>query len=172
LAFDAVFCQNCGASVERSLPPVAFGKFTSIKPSRPLGVTILAILSLISGVCLILLSGIMLTAGAVILGMTTVWGSLITTILQALAVVLALWGLLQLVIGWGLWNGKNWARLITIALAILGIITALILHSLSGIIVLAVSAIIIYYLLRPHVKTYFGKGIEPEPTEKTTSIVV
>src|SRR5438132_1427249 len=70
-------------------------------------------------------------------------------------------------IGWGLWNLKNWARITAIVFAVLGMLggaTGLmwaLMHFnpvlLTGAIVRAgIAALIFWYLNQPHVKTAFG----------------
>lgn len=116
--------------------------------TRPLGVTIIAILIVISGV-LILIVGI----------------GLIFVIFGAIPLAI---GLAYLVMAYGLLNGRGWAWTISIIVLIIGIILQIISiprtiasgSSLSGdIISIAISAFILYYLYRPHVKSYFGRTV-------------
>ena len=97
------------------------------------------------------------------------------------AVLLAI-GIIYIFISYGLLTGKGWAWTITIILVIIGIgiqvlfaVTGplfnesfintddvdasdyLILEIIGSIIVIAINALILYYLFRPHVKSYFGK---------------
>jgi uncharacterized membrane protein (DUF2068 family) len=82
---------------------------------------------------------------------------------------------------YGLWKGKGWACTISIIVLSIGITIDIISVSItstgrfsntgsnllgdiaSGIVSLAINALIIYYLYRPHVKAYFGKTI-PMPS--------
>ena len=125
--------------------------------TRPLGVTIIAILIVISGV-LILLVGIGLVAIGPIIGLVFVaFGAI------SLAV-----GIAYLVMAYGLLKGKGWAWTLSTIVLIIGIILEVISiprtiasgSSLSGdIISIAISAFILYYLYRPHVKSYFGRTV-------------
>jgi hypothetical protein len=83
---------------------------------------------------------------------------------------------------YGLRKGKGWACTISIIALFIGITIDIISVSItstgifsttgsnllgdieSGIVSLAINALIIYYLYRPHVKAYFGKTI-PMPSK-------
>jgi uncharacterized membrane protein HdeD (DUF308 family) len=107
---------------------------------RPLGVTIIAILTAIGGI-IFLLSGIV----SLIIG--------IGFLLLAL-------GIAYLVMAYGLWNGRGWAWTITLILTVIGIIVgigSLVTGNGGAVIGIIIQAIVIYYLYRPNVKAYFGK---------------
>lgn len=146
---------------------------------RPLGVAILAGLGIIGGI-FALLGGIALLAAGALLG-----GLITAALLESSvgfflppaflgfffgvfgAIVLVL-GLLVIVLGWGLWAGKDWARLITIVLTGIGALFALIALVSGGvpsIFALAIDALIIWYLTRPHVVAFFR-----QPSAYRTSI--
>jgi drug/metabolite transporter (DMT)-like permease len=135
---------------------------------RPTGVTVIAILIIIGGI-LLLLAGI---AGVAV-------GSLFISEIIGLgfviigAIILAV-GIGYLVVSYGLLKGKRWAWTITVVLLFIGIAinvvsiifgsfainmdTSSFLTTNSGSIVgIIISVIILYYLYRPHVKSYFGK---------------
>jgi len=95
-----------------------------------------------------------------------------------IGVVVIVIGLLYLGLAWGLWSGKGWAWVISLILAGLGIVVSLI--SLAGggfgaLFVLILDAIIMYYLLTPHVRTFFGeyrtKTLLQPPTQPIQSSV-
>ena len=136
---------------------------------RPTGVTVIAVLVIIGGI-LLLLAGI---AGVVV-------GSLSISQIIGLgfviigAIILAV-GIGYLVVSYGLLKGKRWSWTITVVLLFIGIaidVASIIIFgyftfdtdtssflttnsgSIAGIII---SVIILYYLYRPHVKSYFGK---------------
>ena len=81
-------------------------------------------------------------------------------VLVALAVV-------SFVVAYGLLKGRGWAWTVTLILSIISIvwnaITIVTALNFGGIISIIISAVIIYYLYRPHVKAYFGKGVSPSP---------
>jgi uncharacterized membrane protein (DUF2068 family) len=97
---------------------------------RPLGVTILAILTVISGI-----------------------GFLVSVILVPL-------GIAMLVVAYGLWKGKRWAWTITLVLSFIGIALGLASIATGNIVSIwpvIINAIVIYYLYRPNVKAFFGR---------------
>lgn len=107
---------------------------------RPLGVTIIAILTAIGGI-IFLLSGIV----SLIIG--------IGFLLLAL-------GIAYLVMAYGLWNGRGWAWTITLVLTVIGIIVgigSLVTGNAGAVVGIIIQAIVIYYLYRPNVKAFFGK---------------
>jgi lysylphosphatidylglycerol synthetase-like protein (DUF2156 family) len=138
-----------------------------LKPSRPTGIAILAILELIGGV-IVLLAGI---------GLAALGGSLLTAlgypVFGGLAALigggLAVFGLVALGVGWGLWTGKGWAWWLAVILSILGVLGSLAsvaVGSPTSIVGLIVDAVILWYLFRPHVQAFFGRGVSqlaPQP---------
>jgi uncharacterized membrane protein HdeD (DUF308 family) len=107
---------------------------------RPLGVTIVAILTVIGGLIFLGFGLLFLIVGIGIL-------------------LLAL-GIAYLVMAYGLWKGRGWAWTITLILSGIGIIVAIVsLATGNGgaIISIIIHAVVIYYLYRPNVKSFFGK---------------
>ena len=135
---------------------------------RPTGVTIIAILIIIGGI-LLLLAGIgVIAVGSLFISQIIGLGFVIIG-----AIILAV-GIGYIVVSYGLLKGKRWAWTITVVLLFIGIainVVSIIFGSfainmdistfltvnsgnIAGIII---SVIILYYLYRPHVKSYFGK---------------
>jgi uncharacterized membrane protein HdeD (DUF308 family) len=107
---------------------------------RPLGVTIIAILTIIGGI-------IFLASGIVLL-------------IIGIGIILLALGIAYLVMAYGLWKGKGWAWTITLILSAIGIIVALVsiaFGNVAAIINVIIHGIVIYYLYRPNVKAFFGK---------------
>jgi hypothetical protein len=118
------------------------------KPKRPTGVTVLAILEILGG-----LAGLGFGA-AVLIGNA----SALRYVLGALATIFSI---LALVLGIGFLGGKGWAWTLGIVVGVLNIITSLAQAAIgdySEVIGIIFPIIIIYYLMRPHVKAFFGKG--------------
>ena len=114
--------------------------------NRPLGVTIIAILAVIGGIGSVL-SGFAIIAIIPLLGI--IFGGLLIII-----------GLAYFVVAYGLWKGLNWAWNITLIVSVIGIIVGLgsiVVGNIGALFHLIVNVIVIYYLYRPNVKTYFGK---------------
>jgi len=123
---------------------------------RPTGVTILAILEIISGAIAIGI-GISFSAlwGSMGMGMMgDAGGGAIISIIGGITVVL---GVISFVMAWGLLKGKPWAWTITLILTIISLIFDLPLMNIIGLII---DIVILYYLFRPHVKAYFGKSAQ------------
>jgi uncharacterized membrane protein (DUF2068 family) len=78
-------------------------------------------------------------------------------ILGAMLIVL---GIANFVVAWGLFKGKGWAWIVTIIINIITAIlniTSIVAGSIGSIGGLIINGIIIYYLYRPNVKSYFGR---------------
>jgi uncharacterized membrane protein (DUF2068 family) len=100
--------------------------------SRPLGITIIAIIVAIYGV-LGVIGGILLLGASVALGV-------ITLVL----------GLLQLILAWGLWTLQPWAFWATVVLEVLALLNGIFAltrgNAASGIIGIVIALIVLVYL--------------------------
>jgi hypothetical protein len=166
----------------------------STPKSRPLGVTIIAILNIIGGVIMLIFGIGLVILGAVlpslppsVFNQSQIQGNLTAgqapippsgappMALQSLfggvgiafgAVLVAL-AIVSFIVAYGLLKGRGWAWTVTLILSIISIvwnaITIATAANFGGIISIIISAVIIYYLYRPHVKAYFGKGVSPSP---------
>ena len=123
---------------------------------RPTGVTILAILEAIAGVYYLATGFGDFVATSIIrtLAGSGIPSDILPLISRSVGAVLLIFGLASLLLAWGLWTGKGWARLIALVIAILSIIASLISFHLIGVVI---DGIIIYYLTRPNVKQFFTK---------------
>lgn len=136
---------------------------------RPTGVTIIAILNIIGGI-IGLFGGIALVAIGSVLpsafeqgadmgmmaGMFGAFGIAIGGILLALAIF-------SFVVAYGLLKGSGWAWTLTVVLSVISIAfdaISLAGGNFGGIISIIISGVILYYVYRPHVKAYFGKGVK------------
>lgn len=146
--------------------------------TRPGGVTVLTILQgitsvvmLVGGVGLLVLSTFLAAGGWDVIPEEELakalqqvpWASTFTDVqiiafttafLTAIGLILLILAILGFIMTWGLWNGKSWARTITMLLAALGIVTGI--FSLPGsLISILIDIVIIYYLTQPEIRTYF-----------------
>jgi len=123
---------------------------------RPTGISILAILEAIIGVYY-LVTGFAEFTSAIIRSLTlsSYPYETIHLIHSILGTMLIIVGLISILLAWGLWTGKGWARMVALVFAILGIIMDLI--PPFHIIGLVIEAVIVYYLTRPNVKQFFTK---------------
>jgi hypothetical protein len=157
------------------------------KVNRPLGVTIIAILAIISGI-LLLFGGIgLVVAGALFNaasldiptnsnGLQSI-GPMLGIALIIMGSILLLTGIGYLIMSYGLLKGKGWARSITIVLTIISIVIQIISGITNSILTasitnnnnsaiyafsvhvigIIINIVILYYLYRPNVKEFFGK---------------
>ena len=114
---------------------------------RPTGVTILAILEIISGISAI-------GAGSMFATMSGMMGIDVAAYAGAVSGGMIALGIASFIMAWGLLKGKSWAWTITLILTIIGLASNAVSFNVIGIII---NAIVLYYLYRPHVKAYFGK---------------
>jgi len=145
-------------------------KFGESKMERPFGVALLSILAMIQailGFVVAALAGIIFAWLETIMVEDYAYGPLEPGFFTALgivvAVVCALFAIIYLLIAWGLWTGQGWAWTVTLIFTILSLIGSIIsLIAIVGIVPLVINILILYYLTRPHVKAFFGKGPAPE----------
>jgi hypothetical protein len=123
---------------------------------RPTGVTILAILEIISGVIAIGI-GIFFSAlwGSMGMGMMMDFGG--SAVMGLISSIIVALGAISFLMAWGLLKGKPWAWTITLILTIISLIFDLPSMNIIGLII---DIVILYYLFRPHVKAYFGKSAQ------------
>ena len=157
--------------VRPSVPPVQ-GR------SRPGGITLLAILqgitsffTLLGSVALLLLSAFFAAGGWDLIPEEELadafqqipWASTFTSVqffalttafLAGIGLVLLIVAILGFIMTWGLWSGKGWARIITMILAVIGLVTGI--FNLPGsLISILIDIVILYYLTRSHIKAYY-----------------
>jgi len=123
---------------------------------RPVGVTILAILEVVSGI-------LGIVGGAFLLGLAemTVFRIKQEAILMILSLILMIIGFVQLVMAYGLWTAQGWAWTGTLILAVIGAIFAVVnmaRGNILGLITLILDLAAIFYLNTPKVRSFFGKG--------------
>jgi len=149
--------------------------------TRPLGIAILSVLTLILG-GLLLLGGLMIAAASGIVaampevaeeiaralrnipGVPVPLHSMIAigTVLAVIGVIILIVSAITLLVGWGLWTGRNWARWIAIIYFGLGALSNLIdlMQGQLGVIIsLFINGLIVYYLFTPRVKAFFKAAV-------------
>ncbi len=128
---------------------------------RPFGVTILAVLSGLAGVFLVLGGLLLVIGGSAAVGMDAAMGgsgvgAIVGAVTGVLAGILLVFGLINLVVAWGLWTGKGWAWWLTVIGGVLNLLSILALNILGAVI----GAIVLWYMFKPHVKEFFGINVE------------
>ena len=155
------YCPNCGQSLSPDAVPT-----TSYQPrgsvGRPAGITMLSILEALGGFVFLLVGLLMLAvAGLVgrpdfIFQLRPMLHGLIAGFIGIMGAIIIIIGLIDFAIAYGYWSGKGWAWTLGMISAVLGILLGLIALP-GGIFRIMISCLVIYYLTRPHVKTFLGK---------------
>jgi hypothetical protein len=148
------------------------------KPRRPTGVTILGVLAILGGIFL-LIGGIALVGLGLVIGtyagsaftnalsnagysgLASIGAGTLAVILLALGAIVLVLGILYFAVGIGYFGGKGWAWTLGIIVTILSIIVDIVqiaFGAFSNVLGLVIGLLILYYLTRPHVKAFFGKG--------------
>lgn len=126
---------------------------------RPFGVTLLAILAAIEALMAFGSAALAGTIFAMMEGLVPEASGMFVGIGLIVAAISAIIGIIYLLIAWGLWTGQGWAWTVMLIFTILSLIVSIIaLIAIVGIVPLIINIIILYYLTRPHVKAFFGKG--------------
>lgn len=157
----------------------------TIACSRPTGVTIIAILNIIGGSFMVIGGLGMIALGPV---MSTLAGptssqqtqdtlpgvdiseiptNAIGSAAIAVGAMLLGLGVFSSIVAYGLLTGKSWAWALTVVLAVVSIVlnsVSLVTGNVGAIVSIIISAVILYYMYRPHVKAYFGKAAPAEPS--------
>jgi hypothetical protein len=146
---------------------------------RPLGVTIVSILMIVNGIILVgggvwaayfipnlitpQLTGDLsnLTAGNQLSPQisTTITGAIVGVVMVTAGIAIAL-GIVSFVLSLGLLKGKGWSWIITVILAIISLVFSIIglaSGSIPNIISIIINGVILYYMYRPEIKSYFGR---------------
>jgi uncharacterized membrane protein HdeD (DUF308 family) len=147
---------------------------------RPLGITIIAILTMIDGIAF-LASGIAAVTvapflfgvdinnnnnvppatGTSTLGSVTIPDTLLVRMSIVTGVAILTLGIAYFVMAYGLLKGKGWAWTVTVILCCIGIalgLVSVVNGHLDGIFNILINAFIFYYIYRPYVKSFFGKA--------------
>jgi len=126
---------------------------------RPFGVTLVTILQVLLGI-LVLLGGVALTSVGFVLPEIIPhvrWFALRSLIFGLGLLVFAL---IDFTLAFGLWNGKGWAWIGSLAFALIGIIFSVLSlfvnPRIGELVSLIIDLVIVYYLMQPRVHAYFG----------------
>ena len=121
---------------------------------RPVGITILAVLSFITGI-FVIIAGI--AAIQTIESALAFFGGVEGGKEFALAVGggIILFGIISMAVAWGLWTGKKWAWWIEVIFSALSVLSILALNIVGAVI----GAVILWYFFKPHVKKYFDVSV-------------
>src|SRR3989441_5208603 len=131
------------------------------RPSRPVGITILAVLEILIGIVGLLASLVIIGFSALFSTLPTV-GALLGAVGLIIGGVVLFFSVIWLATGVGFLHGKGWSwtlGMIFSILSLLGAIGALTIGLITGGVGgLVFWGMMLYYLTRAHVKAFFGKG--------------
>ncbi len=120
-----------------------------VSDSAPMGVKILSVLAYL-GAAFTVLFGVMMMAGSALFGGFlrmmpgySAMAGLGAGIFIVMGLVMIAGGILDYFIGKGLWDGKNWARILLLVFAVLGVLGSITSFNLVN---LVISGVIIWYL--------------------------
>ncbi len=191
MTFFAELAQTFSPDWLKSKPTIDSKILQNSQKSRPTGVTIIAILNIIAGVVMLIAAIGIITFGALlptlppsafnqseIQGNLTVGqnsippgvplGPIFGGIGIVFGAILLAIAIASFVVAYGLWKGLGWAWTVTVILSIISIVFNAIsiatAGNFGGIVSIIISIIILYYLYRPHVKAFFGKGVGTSPS--------
>jgi hypothetical protein len=134
---------------------------------RPLGVSILGFLSLVSGALSIFKGLIWLGLGGVIAGATAFASPVAGAVIGGLAVIFGglaiLTGVFSLIFAWGAFSLKPWAWSLGVATHGFNLVWSLLVVIGPGLLrgqlaTILISAAVLFYLTRPEIKQAFGKA--------------
>src|SRR5690349_9469739 len=179
-------CPRCGAMVEvegrqphcaecnfpyRDSRPVGLTAptRTSAEPAyvgepsrgRPLGVTVIGALDLLGGVA-ILAFGLVLARA--ILPMLETSPQVVQVLRTSFGSVTIVLGVFAIVQGIGVLRGESWAWTVQVAIALWSSAADVVRGADSAIPTIALSALVVWYFLRPAVRRWFGKTPVALPT--------
>jgi membrane associated rhomboid family serine protease len=127
-----------------------------IEKHRPLGVTLI-VLTILSGIAFFA-SGI--TAVAVVPFLSGATQTLLVGLSTITGAAFLALGIAYFVMTYGLLKGKGWAWAVTLVLSCIGLalgFASIVTGHIGAIFNIIISALIIYYIYRPNVKSFFGK---------------
>ncbi len=142
-------CPLCRCTTVSETPSIS----KRSKGRRPQGVTVLSILSIIGGL-IAMIFGLIVSA---VFSRGTGLGGMIGMFfvyLTLLGVISFFGGLFSLFLGWGLWEGLEWAWTLQVILEILGLTIGIAIIP-YGLVIVLLCGLFLYYLFKPNVKTWF-----------------
>ena len=149
----------------------------------PIGVAIIAVLNIISGIILLITGLCLIALGTIVPGMpppsafeqsqnmtdpadidlSDVSPRVFEAVVVAIGGIITAVGVVSFIVAYGLLKGMGWAWTLTVVLPIISILLNAISlqENLGGIVCVIISGIILYYIYRSPVKSYFGRGSSP-----------
>jgi hypothetical protein len=153
------FCTFCGKDLGDAKYCPSCGKKSDIVAVRPTGITVLGILHVVTG--------IILSIGAVMVGVISsmmpsmdYFGTMMSAVGGAITALLIVVAVLAFLIAAALFSGKKWGRTIVIVFSIINVVIqgmSIMGGNLFGFANVGLSCIVLYYMWRPHIISYFNR---------------
>ncbi len=122
--------------------------------SRPPGIAVIIAFQVIGAIGWILVGALAVLNG----GLTDIFGQ-INRIMMVVGVALIIHGIIGIVITYGLWTGRAWARTICMVLAVISIgFTIPSIMTGIGLIRLLIDVLILFILTRHYVKAFYARS--------------
>jgi len=157
LSEETKFCTSCGTPVQLAMVPTPLQASTVTE--RPSGITILAALEIIEGIIGSIIGiAILFSFGLLrkLLPVPSTYLPLVQAVLTVVGSLVIFIALVNFVIAYGLLKGTSWAWTVSLVFAVIGILRGI--GTLPmGILTVGIKVLIIYYLTRDNVKSYFEK---------------
>jgi len=184
ISADQNFCIKCGRPVQpvniplapqvepiftepqpSPLIPTSYARGlpedSMMRPTRPAAVRVLTAFVIIGGIidiCMVVLFLVLSTVSFHVLGVIVSLPPLGWIMLLLLSTALIVSSAFSFVLAYGIWKGRRWAWtwmfiscVINLIASVVGIVVGI------GVVGIVIYPIIIYYLTRPRIKSYFGK---------------
>jgi len=158
LSDEAKFCPSCGTPIQLVMAPTPMQ--ASKVTERPSGITILAALEIIEGLIGSIIGiAILFSFGILreLLPVPSTYLPLVQAVLTVVGSLVLFIALVNFVIAYGLLNGTSWAWTVSLVFAVIGILRGLFTLPM-GILTIGIQVLIIYYLTRENIKSYFENG--------------
>jgi len=127
---------------------------------RPTGITILAVLQVLGGLAFLGFGALLMVVSGFI-GSAAFFENMPVTprlvgglAAGVLGIITIFLGLLSFAVSYGYWYGLKWAWALGMGISIISLLISLVSGNVLGIFI---DALIIYYLTRPYVKSFFGR---------------
>ena len=134
--------------------------------NRPTGVTVIGALQILTGLGSLVLGfmlastyaflGSLMASGAEGVTFSAGFGGFLMVAGALIGGILIVIGIVNLFIAYGLFKGKSWAWILCLMFAVISVVFGVLTFPV-GIVTILFNALIIYYLTRRNVKTYFEK---------------
>src|SRR5689334_12153214 len=132
------------------------------RPSRPAGITILAVFEILFGVVGLIASLAIIGLSALVATLPTI-GGLLGALGLIIGGVFLFFSIIWFATGVGFLHGRGWAWTLGMVFSVLSLLGAVAVLAVGlitdAIIGILFWSLMLYYLTRSHVKVFFGKGI-------------